>query len=75
MRSFLSLSLYFICKLKILYSSIEYMLTVIAGKPKNPKTKKNIVGESRLEYVSKIHVQFIQHLLEVILSGENCSLY
>lgn len=46
------------------------MLTVIAGKPKNPKTKKNIVGESLLEYVSKIHVQFIQHLLEVILSGE-----
>lgn len=51
------------------------MLTVIAGKPKNPKTKNNIVGESLLEYVSKIHVQFIQHLLEVILSGENCSLY
>lgn len=51
------------------------MLTVIAGKPKNPKTKKNIVGESRLEYVSKIHVQFIQHLLEVKLSGENCSMY
>lgn len=53
------------------------MLTVIAGKPKNPKTKKNIVGESLLKYVSKIHVhvQFIQHLLEVILSGENCSLY
>lgn len=51
------------------------MLTVIAGKPKNPKTKKNIVGESRLEYVNKIHVQFIQHLLEVKLSGENCSLY
>lgn len=48
------------------------MLTVIAGKPKNPKTKKNIVGESLLEYVSKIHVQFIQ--LEVKLSGENCSL-
>lgn len=36
------------------------MLTVIAGKPKNPKTKKNIVGESLLKYVSKIHVQFIQ---------------
>lgn len=50
------------------------MLTVIAGKPKNPKTKKNIVGESLLEYVSKIQVQFIQHLLEVKLSGENCSL-
>lgn len=56
MRFFLSLLLYFICKLKILYLSIEYMLIVIVGKLKNLKIKKNIVGEFFLKYVSKIYV-------------------
>lgn len=32
------------------------MLIVIVGKLKNLKIKKNIVGEFRLEYVSKIYV-------------------
>lgn len=32
------------------------MLIVIVGKLKNLKSKKNIVGEFFLEYVSKIYV-------------------